>query len=694
MATSSAHKAPRRAFGYPAVRQKLAQTLAVGLLAGAVLPRAALADDGPTGKPGHVAASAVSPVAALARLGDPLEADPVRTERRERRQVGTVWVSELGTARVRSNRAAGPRLAYVPPAYHPDREHFAALAEFESRVLPETAARQPAQTIRTEPPEAWMKKLELPDLPVRWNRELVAYLDYFKNDPNGQAMMKAWFRRKGRYEPEIRRILAEVGAPEDLIFVALAESGFHPGVRSRVGAAGMWQFMEPTGRVYGLGSDYWVDDRRDFQRSTFAAASYLEDLRVRFGSWELALAAYNAGYGLVMQAIRRHNTNNYWALCEIESGLPHSTTRYVPKIVAAAIVGRNPEVFGLADLDGVLPADTLVEVEVPPGTRIEDLAKAIDVDEDLLDEYNARYIRGRTPPDGGPSRVRIPKAALSRFERADPELKAALQPYTTYELPWGEDLETVAMRFGITERHLRSLNGVRDSAEVEGGVTLVVPKSPSTEPEGAAHTGEQPPPPLVAVPPLSVPGDRRMVFVRVTRAVTQRELTERLGVGWSELLGWNDLDPSARLFDGMWLQVLVPRDYDGRAKGIRVHELDEVVHVIRGTRPHLEAELDRRGMVRRAHKVKKGETLARIGKKYDLSIGSIARINGFERSHRPEPGDLVIIYVDAGQTRGTVSAPPPPSTAITRELAEVEQVTQGSRDPSTADTARLPGSKP
>jgi membrane-bound lytic murein transglycosylase D len=100
-----------------------------------------------------------------------------------------------------------------------------------------------------------------------------------------------------RYEHVLRPILREVGVPEDLVFVAMAESGFNPKVRSRVGAAGMWQFMEGTGRVYGLERTYWIDERHDIERATYAAATYLKDLRTRFGSWEMALAAFNGGPG-------------------------------------------------------------------------------------------------------------------------------------------------------------------------------------------------------------------------------------------------------------------------------------------------------------------------------------------------------------------------------------------------------------
>src|SRR5690606_6070190 len=130
-------------------------------------------------------------------------------------------------------------------------------------------------------------------------------------------------------------------------------------------------------------------------------------LKARFGTWELALAAYNAGYGLVVQSIRANNTNNFWALIEIENALPRQTVNYVPKILAAAIVGHNREVFGVKGKPE--PRLDLIEVKVPAGTRLDDLAKALEFEDKLLTEVNAIYLRGRTPPEGGPAVVRIPR---------------------------------------------------------------------------------------------------------------------------------------------------------------------------------------------------------------------------------------------------------------------------------------------
>lgn len=617
----------------------------------------------------------------------------------KRSRVGPVWMSDDGRSRVRGMRAEGAsiHLAYSPSGKDPDAQLRKALAEFELATFPPTQAPQLRQTIVDEPPEEWMRQLELPALPVRWNQKTIEYLRYFKDDPRGKRLMRAWYARKSRYEPEIRRIFDEVGVPQDLMFVALIESGFRPGnTNPRTGAGGMWQFMEPTGRVYGLMSDYWFDDRYDYEKATYAAAAYLDDLRVRFGSWEMALASYNAGYGLVMKTVRRNNTNNYWALCEIEAGLPYSTSNYVPKLIAAAIAARNPKVFGLDDVKGKSPA-VLVEVQVPPSTRLKDLATAIDMDEDLLVEFNARLRRGRTPPKGGPFTVRIPREKLGSFEAADAKLRAASQKVQTHTTLLGEDLPSLAREYGITERELRRMNGIRESGEIHGGITLVVPgPRVAAGDQGADQKGDHKPAlPLVAVPPLEVPGGKRLVFMRTTRATTPRRISQAFGFEWKQVLAWNDLDPKARLQDGLMLQLVVAADFDGPAAGVRVYEQDEVMFTVRGTREHLDAMLEQRDLERRGYKVRKGDTLKAIAKRFKTSIGSLARINAIRRSKPLEAGEVLVVYVEKGKTKGTVKAPAPTSTTLTAELetlASGEGEPGKKRAPSTAETSRLPGS--
>jgi membrane-bound lytic murein transglycosylase D len=643
-----------------------------------------------------VLAMLVLPSLAHAGPGD----GDATAERPGKEQIGpswdsarAVWADEDGRMLVRGDRPEGASIhvAYATPVVQWDSDLRASLAAFEQDRFPEGTVRQ---TIVDEPPDEWMRSLALPDLPVRWNTATIEYLRFFKDDPKGRRMIAAWLNRMGRYEKRLRTILKETGVPEDLVYVAMVESGFDPSARSEVGAAGMWQFMEPTGRVYGLGSEYWTDDRLDFERASYAAATYLADLHTRFGSWELALAAYNAGYGLVVQSIRANNTNNFWALSEIENGLPQQTNNYVPKILAAAIVGHNRDVF---KVDGKPdPARELIDVEVPAGTTLDDLAAALEVDAKQLAELNAHYLRGRVPPEGGPGRVRIPRDAHERFTTLGDSLRTPTQPWTTFEVWLGDDLEAIATAHGITEKQLRKLNDIHDSGEIVGGTVLVVPTPPAADP------ANKPALPLIAVPELAVPRHHRLLFFRVTRATGEQAIAKAFGVAWSQVVAWNDLDPHARLVDGQYLQILVPDAFDPTAVKVRARGLGEVRKVVRGTVEHIDALLAERALVRRGYKVHKGDTLAKIAKKFDISLGSLARINNVAREHEVAAGDVLVLYVPESKTKGTHKPPKPRETTLTAELAVAEELADEGepskpaskpteREASTAETSKLPG---
>jgi membrane-bound lytic murein transglycosylase D len=606
-------------------------------------------------------------------------------------------------ARVRSNRPSTVHAAYAAPERHAFPEEQTTLRAFEDAAFPE--GRTLSKTILDEPADEWMQQLALPDMPVRWNAKTVEYLRFFRDDPQGRSMMRAWFKRKHRYEAMIAPILEEMGAPQSLIYVALAESGFDPTARSRVGAAGMWQFMEATGRVYGLSSGYWEDDRYDFERETWAAAAYLKDLKARFGSWELALAAYNAGYGLVIKSIRRYNTNNFWALCEIESGLPHATTNYVPKIMAAAIVGANLDAFGLEG-DSVPRMDParFMSVRLAPGTRLSDVAKALDVDRKVMKELNARFIRGRIPPDGEPRLARIPTSAAERVDGLGAALDVNAQPFTTHRVKEGQSLKDIAARYAMTEAALRRMNAVQDGAEITQGLLLVVPRRDAL-PEGASEkTPEAKAPPLVAVPSVAIPAGKKIVLIRATQSSTPRSLSTATGTRWRDIVAWNDLDPEARVLQGMWLQVVVDKDFVPEEAGVAALAPNDVRLVLRGSREHLEGELAQRELERRSYVAKKGDSLKRVARRFGLSVGSICRINGISRGHDLKRGESIILYVPPKKRSGTRPAGPPKTTSLTRELAALSQLTSpgaGDTEPvpetrpaTTPTTARVPGRTP
>jgi membrane-bound lytic murein transglycosylase D len=190
--------------------------------------------------------------------------------------------------------------------------------------------------------------------------------------------------------------------------------------------------------------------------------------------------------------------------------------------------------------------------------------------------------------------------------------------------------------------------------------------------------------------------------MRVTRATSSASIAGAFALGWSQIVAWNDLDPDARLVDGQFLQILVPESFDAAAAGVQVHELADVRHVVRGSTAHLDAVLADRELERRGYTCGKGETLAKIAKKFDLSLGSLARINGVARNHNVREGDVIIVYVAKGKTRGTIAAPTPKPTTLPGEIEVASGVEAGEREvdtelptrkASTAESSRAPGKK-
>ena len=233
------------------------------------------------------------------------------------------------------------------------------------------------------------------DLPLTVNDEVLSFLNFFQT-PRGRAIVEAGLRRQGRYKDMISRVLKEEGVPQDLIYLAQAESAFQPLALSRAGARGMWQFVAYRGQQYGLRRTWWIDERQDPEKATRAAAQHLRDLYGLFGDWYLAMAAYNCGPGNVQKGIERTGYADFWELYR-RNVLPKETKNYVPIILALTLIAKDAAHYGV-QVDPETPVTTDV---VKPGRAIDLrlVAETIDVDVETLRGLNPPLLRLATPDD-------------------------------------------------------------------------------------------------------------------------------------------------------------------------------------------------------------------------------------------------------------------------------------------------------
>lgn len=249
------------------------------------------------------------------------------------------------------------------------------------------------------------------DIPVVYNAAVKKWINYFLN--RGRGFFSRYSARAGRYAPILSKILDDNGLPKDLIFLAMAESGFQNKAKSWAKAVGPWQFMPYTGRRFGLKIDWYVDERRDPIKASIAASKYLKKLYTDFESWELAAAAYNAGEGKVGRAIRRYRTENFWKLRRGRYLKPE-TKNYVPKIMALAIIGKNLKSFGFGDIEYHEPLD-FEEISIDGGTDLYRVAAAMDVEFEEIQRLNPEILRWFTPPNAEKYTLRVPVGMASKW---------------------------------------------------------------------------------------------------------------------------------------------------------------------------------------------------------------------------------------------------------------------------------------
>jgi peptidoglycan lytic transglycosylase D len=337
------------------------------------------------------------------------------------------------------------------------------------------------------------------------NLDVRKFLDRFQTGYR-RAIVERWLVRAGRYLPMVLDVFKQKGLPEELVFTAMIESGFDPLAASRAGARGLWQFMAPTARRYGLRVDNWLDERLDPEKSTVAAARHFLDLYAVFGSWNLAQAAYNAGERTVLEAIRAMGTSDFWALSR-GRWLKDETKNFIPAIQAATLIAREPERYGFI----VTPAAPLAYelVSVPRSTSLKHIADKSGIEVDQLERLNPELRLKQTPPDG-PYLLKVPLGGASRISvaldregaggrqffvmprdtanrRRKLELVNPTDRLLIHVVKRQETLTGIAKRYGVSVEDLVRWNGLDQSTPIVPGARLQVAAFPREETPGGSR---------------------------------------------------------------------------------------------------------------------------------------------------------------------------------------------------------------
>jgi membrane-bound lytic murein transglycosylase D len=373
------------------------------------------------------------------------------------------------------------------------------------------------------------------DLPLVMNDRVASFINYFST--KGHGTIANALIRSGRYREMISRIFKEEGVPQDLIYLAQAESGFHPLALSRAGARGMWQFMASRGTGYGLERNFWVDERQDPEKSTRAAARHLRDLYNDFGDWYLAMAAYNSGPGTVQRAVQRTGYADFWQLYE-RNVIPGETRNYVPIIVAMTIMAKNPKQYGLEDLpfDSPLTYDK-VKIDYPVDLRL--VAECVDTSVDKLRELNPALLRMTTPKDGT-FELRVPAGTAERYQQQIAAIPAEMRVWWHYhKVQSGESILDLAKKYHTTTNAIAEANNIDEQEELKREAKLIIPIRPGTQRTEQLAFSKHP------------------VYYKVRKGDTAMSVADDYGVPVARLKQWNKLK-SDTLVAGRRLTIYRP----------------------------------------------------------------------------------------------------------------------------------------
>lgn len=458
------------------------------------------------------------------------------------------------------------------------------------------------------------------DFPLVENEKVQYYIDYFSGP--GHKVFARWLERSGRYMEMIQEIFAAEGLPLDLGYLAMIESGFNDRAYSSAHASGPWQFIESTGEVYGLNNDWWRDERRDPVKSTQAAARHLRDLYEMFeGDWYLAVAAYNAGAGKMQRAVKMYGTRDFW---EISHGdyLATETKNYVPKLLAAIQMAKDPERHGFSDIN-YRPPMAFDTFPLPSTTDIEVIADLAGLTTQAVKDLNPELKRWCTPPEVDNYELRLPVGSRAEFETKFAQLpKEQRASYARHQLKKGDTLLALARRYNTRVDDIVSLNQIKNPRSLSVGTELILPLQ--------AGAGKLP----AELQPTTRKAAAKPKSYKVRSGDNLWDIGRRFEVSDADLRQWNKLGKKSALKPGQVLLVSAPAESKPAAK--------------KSKQTVAKKSSSGRKVV---YQVRQGDTLWGISRRFAVAADQILDWNNLPSGHVLQPGDQLTLLVQQ-DTRG------------------------------------------
>ena len=435
------------------------------------------------------------------------------------------------------------------------------------------------------------------NIPIDANSRVAASIRFFQT--RGKKTYATWLARSGRYKRLIESVLKEQNLPTDLLYISMIESGFNPNAYSRARAVGLWQFISTTGELECLKQNHWIDERRDPEKSTRAAANHLTSLYREFGDWRLATAAYNSGRGRVKRAIEKAGTRDFWKL-----ELPEETENYVPLFMAAVIISKNPQLFGFSEtkFESELHYEKIALPESWPYVDLRSVAKALDVEEENLRRLNPELRQSITPPNSKkPYHINLPLNMSQTFLDNYPKIAAINKTsLIVYHVQAGENLSVISKMFGIKPDIIIAANTIKNPNRILPGQELYIPihnQIKKTIPTNNLHL--------------------------VKSGETLSKISNDYGIKLHKLMAWNNLDNSL-IKSGQLLKI----------------------------NPHQNKTLTNTNLVskfttnnRFSHTVREGQTLWEISQIYEIQLDSIKIWNNLTDSFITPGQNLILNFI-------------------------------------------------